>query len=278
MTSAPSTPNGHPPTEAQGGAPPTPLARGGHRAFLDLHVHTSASFDSLASPESVVRTAASRGLTHLAITDHDTIDGALTARDYVSRETIDLTILVGQEVKTSDGDLIAVFLDRPIESGLSPAEAIAAIREQGGLVGIPHPFDRFRGSLLAGSEQGDAADDERAAGPAAIAPLVDWVEVHNARIMVGRGNEQAMAFAHEHELPGVAVSDSHSTLEIGVAYSVIEGDPSTPDGLLAALPPIHLVTGRATYFVRAVTPVAKLVQRARGRGRHATARNTKVAP
>jgi hypothetical protein len=243
---------------------------------VDLHVHSSASFDSLASPESVVRTAASRGLTHLAITDHDTIDGALAARAYAAREGIEITILVGQEVQTSDGDLIAVFLDRPIETGLSPAEAIAAIREQGGLVGIPHPFDRFRGSLLAGGEAEGTGDAH--GGPAAIAPLVDWVEVHNARIMVGRGNEQAMDFAREHELPGVAVSDSHATLEIGVAYSVIDGDPSTPDGLLAALPPAHLVTGRATYFVRAVTPVAKLVQRARGRGRHSQARGTKVSP
>jgi predicted metal-dependent phosphoesterase TrpH len=278
VTSAPSTPSGHPPTEAQGGAPPTPAARGS-RAFVDLHVHTSASFDSLASPGSVVRTAASRGLTHLAITDHDTIDGALAARDSVARQGLDLTVIVGQEVKTSDGDLIAVFLDRPIESGLSPAEAIAAIREQGGLVGIPHPFDRFRGSLLARGQARDEAGEAPAeAGPAALAPLVDWVEAHNARIMVGRGNEQAMDFAREHELPGVAVSDSHSTLEIGVAYSVIDGDPSTPDGLLAGLPPTHLVTGRATYFVRAVTPVAKLVQRARGRGRHAGARNARVAP
>ena len=242
---------------------------------MDLHCHTSASFDSLASPESIVRTAASRGLTHLAITDHDTIDGALVARDYVSRETFDLTILIGQEVKTSDGDLIAVFLEKPIPSGLSPTEAIAAVREQGGLVGIPHPFDRFRGSLLTGSE---ATTEESEAGPAAIASLVDWVEAHNARIMVGRGNEQATLFAREHDLPGVAVSDSHSTLEVGVAYSVLEGDPSTPDGLLAALPPVHLVTGRATYFVRAVTPVAKLVQRARGRGRRAATGGTKVAP
>ena len=187
------------------------------------------------------------------------------------------TILVGQEVKTADGDLIAVFLERPIPSGLAPAEAIAAVREQGGLVGIPHPFDRFRGSLLAGSDGGRrwrrAAD-----GPAALAPLVDWVEAHNARIMVGRGNEQAAAFAREHGLPGVAVSDAHSTLEVGVAYSVLDGDPSTPDGLLAALPPSELVTGRATYFVRAVTPLAKLVQRARGRGRQAPTGGTRAIP
>jgi predicted metal-dependent phosphoesterase TrpH len=252
------------------------------RAFVDLHVHTSASFDSLASPASVVRAAAARGLTHLAITDHDTIEGALAAREHVAREALDLTILVGQEVRTTDGDLIAVFLDRPIESGLPPVEAIAAVRAQGGLVGIPHPFDRFRGSLLASSGDGDGAAGAPAralaSGPAALAPLVDWVEAHNARIMVGRGNEQAAAFARDHDLPGVAVSDAHSTIEVGVAYTALDGDPSTPAGLLAALPTAELVTGRATYFVRLVTPLAKLVQRARGHGRRAPAGGTKALP
>jgi len=266
----------------------------GRRAFVDLHVHTSASFDSLASPESQVKAAAARGLTHLAITDHDTIDGALAAQAYVAREGLGVAILVGQEVRTSSGDLIAVFLREAIESGLAPAAAIAAIRAQGGLVGIPHPFDKYRGSLLAGSESSadarDAADEEASAdsalapgstggvGPAQLAPLVDWVEAHNARIMVGDGNERAAAFAREHGLPGVAVSDAHSTLELGVAYVVLDGDPSTPDGLLAALPSAELVTGRATYFVRAVTPIAKVVQWARGHGRRAPTGGTKTLP
>src|SRR6266567_2404277 len=105
------------------------------RAFVDLHCHTSASFDSLASPTSVVRVAAARGLTHLAITDHDTIDGALAARDAAPA---DLTVLIGQEIRTTEGDLIGVFLDRSVAPGLAPAEAIAAVREQGGLVGIAH--------------------------------------------------------------------------------------------------------------------------------------------
>lgn len=236
------------------------------RAFVDLHVHTSASFDSLASPASVVRAAVSRGLTHLAITDHDTIEGALAARDVVSRESLPITILIGQEVKTTEGDVIAVFIEQPIETGLSPTDAIAAIRSQGGLVGIPHPFDRFRGSLLA-SREAAAGHADLDAGPAALAPLVDWVEAHNARVMVGDGNERAAAFAREHALPGTAVSDAHSTLEVGVAYAALDIDPATPAALMAGLPGAELVTGRATYFVRAVTPVAKLVQRARGRGR-----------
>jgi predicted metal-dependent phosphoesterase TrpH len=230
----------------------------GERAFVDLHCHTSASFDSLAAPRSVVRAAASRGLTHLAITDHDKIDGALEARQIAGREAPGLTIIVGQEIRTRNGDLIGVFLERPIASGLAAVEAIEEVRAQGGLVGIPHPFDRYRGSLLASGEMDG------------IASLVDWVESHNARIMVGDGNRRAAEFAASHDLPGIAVSDAHSVLEVGVAYVAVDGDPSTADGLRAALASAALVTGRASFFVRAVTPIAKLVQRARGNGRMAS--------
>ena len=242
-----------------GTSPPTSGAELG-RCFVDLHVHTSASFDSIASPESVVKAAAGRGLTHLAITDHDRIDGALQAREIARKHAPELTIIVGQEIKTRDGDLIGVFLEETIPSDLPPADAIAAVRAQGGLVGIPHPFDRFRGSLL--------EDDVMAS----VAPLVDWVEVHNARIMVGNGNERAAKFAAANRMRGVAVSDAHAAMEIGVAYVVLDGDPSSPAGLLAALPGMELVSGRATFFVRAMTPIAKLVQMIRGNGRKAGSR------
>jgi predicted metal-dependent phosphoesterase TrpH len=222
------------------------------RAFVDLHCHTRASFDCLSKPADVVRAASSRGLTHLAITDHDRIDGALEAR---AAAPAGLTVIVGEEVKTADGDLVCVFLERAIPPGLSAAETVAEARAQGGLVGIPHPFDRMRGSLL------------RDARMASLVGMVDWVEGHNARL-VGNGNEQAIAFAAEHGRPIVAVSDAHSVTEVGVAYSAMEGDPSTAAGLLAALANgVELVPGRATYLVRLWTPVAKLVQRARGNGR-----------
>ena len=137
-------------------------ASGGHppRAFADLHTHSRASFDSLASPASLVRTAASRGLTHLAITDHDRIDGALEARERAATEAPSLTVIVGEEVRTTEGDLICLFLEEAIPPGLPADEAIARARAQGGLVGVPHPFDRLRGSLLRG------AGMERLAGQA----------------------------------------------------------------------------------------------------------------
>lgn len=199
-----------------------------------------------------MRAAAARGLTHLAITDHDRIDAALEAR---ATAPAGLTIIVGEEVKTADGDLICTFLERAIPPGLSAAETVAEARAQGGLVGIPHPFDRMRGSLLKDAKM------------ASLVGLVDWVEGHNARL-VGNGNDQAITFAAEHERPIVAVSDAHSVTEVGVAYTAMDGDPSTPAGLLAALANgVELVPGRATYFLRLWTPVAKLVNRTRGNGR-----------
>jgi predicted metal-dependent phosphoesterase TrpH len=224
---------------------------GGDLAFVDLHCHTRASFDSLASPRAVVRAAAERGLTHLAITDHDRIEGALEAREHAPAG---LTVIVGEEVRTADGDLIAAFIERAVPPGLSATETIAAVREQGGLVGIPHPFDRFRGSLL------------RDARMTSLAPLVDWVEAHNARLL-GGGNDLAADFARANGLPGVAVSDAHAVLEVGVAYTILGGDPSTPAGLLAALSSVELVPGRASVVVRVLTPLAKVIQRARGNGR-----------
>ena len=219
------------------------------RSFIDLHCHTSASFDSLAKPGSVAAAAARRGITHLAITDHDRIDGALRVRDAAPDG---LFVIVGEEVKTADGDLIALFLERAVAPGRSAMDTIAEVRAQGGLVGIPHPFDRFRGSML---------KDPRLE---AIGALVDWVETYNARIVGGSGNDRAATFARELGLPGIAVSDAHSVLEVGVAYTAVDGDPSTPAGLLAALASTEIVPGRASYLVRTLTPVAKLVNRARG--------------
>ena len=227
------------------------LGLAGGRAFVDLHCHTHASFNSLSSPAAVVRAAAAHGLTHLAITDHDRIDGALEARDLAPEG---LTVIVGQEIRSAEGDLIAAFLSEAIPVGLPARDAIALVREQGGVIGIPHPFDRFRGSLLRDSQMAE------------LCSLVDWIETHNARMM-GAGNAKAAELAVEQRRPGVAVSDAHTVLEVGVAYTAMTGDPSTPEGLLAALSSAQIVPGRASVLVRAVTPVAKAINRLRGNRR-----------
>jgi len=222
------------------------------RSFADLHVHTSASYDSLSRPAAVLRAAAARGLTHLAITDHETLDGALRARDASPPR---LTVIVGQEVRTTGGDMIGLYLTEPVAPGRSPAETAAAIHEQGGLVGLPHPFDRYRGSGGWGRTEAQLAE---------LAELLDFVEGWNARIMLGDGNVRAAEFALAHGLPAVAASDAHTVMEVGVAYTILHGSPDDATAMRAALSGTRLVTGRASRLIRAGMPLAKLVQRLRG--------------
>ena len=230
-------------------------ADGGVRSLADLHCHTSASFDSLSKPQSVVRAAAERGLTHLAITDHDRLEGALEARAAASD---DLHVIIGQEVRTSAGDLIGLFLERPIPSGLAPHEAAQLIHDQGGVVGVAHPFDRFRAGA---GRKGWETELEQ------LVPLLDYVETWNARLMVGDGNQRAAEFAAANSLAGAAVSDAHTVLEVGVAYTIADGPLETAEQFRAAMTGFTYVTARGSRLVRAAMPFAKLVQRLRGNRR-----------
>jgi len=226
------------------------------RSFADLHCHSSSSFDSLADPGAMMAKAVRLGLTHLAITDHERIDGAQAAAEAAPAE---LQVIVGEEVRTADGDMLGLFLQQVIPPGLSAAETAAAIREQGGLVGLPHPFDSHRSS---GGSQAGAVDQKLES----LAAMVDYVETHNARAYRD-ANPLAGAFAERHGLPGVASSDAHSITEVGVASTVLPGRFATAEELRALLPHAEIVRGRASYYVRLWTPLAKLVNRLKGNGR-----------
>ena len=192
----------------------------GARARIDLHCHSAASFDCAVDPVALVTRARERGLTHLAITDHDTIDGALAAR---AAQPDGITVIVGSEVLTREGDLVFLFLREALPTGLGAREAIAAGRAQGALVGIPHPFDTSRRSLL------------RDPANTALVALVDWVEGWNGRVGTRAVNEAAVALAERAGLPAIGASDAHTLLEVGTVSTAVTGDPSTPAGLLAAL-------------------------------------------
>jgi dephospho-CoA kinase len=164
---------------------------------VDLHMHTSASHDCMSDPARVVEHARKIGLDRIAITDHNEIDGALAARDLDP----DL-VIVGEEVRTSEGlDLIGLWLTSRIPRGGSFREVAAAIREQGGIVYVPHPFDSHRGT------DEDFLDDH--------AGCIDAVEAFNARIHDQARNDRAATWARRHDLPVGAGSDAHTIGEIG---------------------------------------------------------------
>jgi len=202
----------------------------------------------------VVRAAATRGLTHLAITDHERIDGALAVRKVAPPE---LTIIVGEEIRSAECDLIGLYLEEAIPAGLPAADTARRIHEQGGLVGLPHPYDRFRSS--GGARLLEAELDE-------LLDVVDYIEVFNARL-VGSGNHRAAELAARRKLPGAAVSDAHTVFEVAVSYVAVDGPVESAADLRAVLPGAKLVMSRGSYYARAVTPVAKIVQRWRGNSR-----------
>ena len=205
---------------------------------IDLHSHTYYSPDAITSPERYVEACRRKGITCAAVTDHNTIQGALAVREIAS-SIADLRVIVGAEIRSRDGEIIGLFLSEEVPSGLSAVETIERIRAQGGLISLPHPTDRFRGGV--GAERF-----------AELAPLVDIAEVMNARTTMARDNDAAARLAAEHGLAAVAVSDAHSPGEIGRAY--VEAPPfATPQELLEALrwgtivgrpssPLIHLVS------------------------------------
>lgn len=166
---------------------------------IDLHMHTSASADCRSDPADVVGRARDIGLDRIAITDHDEIRGAFAAHE-IDPELV----IVGEEVRTSEGlDLIGLWLTGHIPPGGTFRETAAAIRAQGGVVYVPHPFDPRRGT------------DEAFLGT--VADCIDAVEGFNARIHTASRNEQAVAWAERHDLPVGAGSDAHTLAEIGRA-------------------------------------------------------------
>ncbi len=181
----------------------------------DLHVHTSYSYDCSASPKEMVEAAIKKGINCLAITDHDQIKGALAAMAYAREKSI--LIIPGIEIKTKNGDILALNIKKIISNRLSAKEVVKKIKEVGGLAIIPHPFG-WCCSFKEGLENLSFKEDlEKLIGK------IDGLEVLNASLF-GRGNKKALAFAQKYNLPFTAGSDAHSPGFIGKAYLEIPGE------------------------------------------------------
>jgi glycosyltransferase involved in cell wall biosynthesis len=169
---------------------------------VDLHMHTDHSSDCATPVEVLIETARDRGLGAIAVTDHNEVSGALAAAE-VAEDMDDFKIIVGEEVKTAEqGEVIGLFIKEKIPRGMTMTETIAEIRRQGGLVYVPHPFDRMH----------SVPDYEHLLD---MVEEIDLLEVFNPRVAISSFNEEAERFARKYNIIPAAGSDSHVAQGLG---------------------------------------------------------------
>jgi len=186
---------------------------------VDTHLHTVASYDGETLPAELLRRAEAVGLDGVVVTDHDTTEGAHVVADLATDSPV--TAIVGCEVSTADGHLLAIG----VEEAPAPNEPLAVtadrVRDRGGVTVVPHPFQRSRHGASA------SAIDR-----------VDGIEVYNAHTLVNLRNEQATRYAREAGYPAFGGSDAHRPDSIGLAATEVElgaGQSCTPAAILEAL-------------------------------------------
>lgn len=175
------------------------------RLSTEFHCHTNASKDSLTSPQELVETCRKKGIDRVVVTDHNTIAGARLA------QALDpVRVIVGEEIMTTRGEILAAYVAEEIPKGLTPAETIRRLRDQGAFISVSHPFDSWRSG---GWKEKDLLE---------IVPLVDAIEVFNSRCTLPGFNREARQFAEKHDLAGTVGSDAHAVFELGRSVMMLE--------------------------------------------------------
>ncbi len=172
---------------------------------VEFHCHTIASKDSLTRPRELVEACRRKGIDRVVVTDHNTIAGARAAQALDPER-----VIVGEEIFTTRGEILAAFVTEEIPAGLTPQETIRRLRDQGAFISVSHPFDEFR-------EGGWAENDLLE-----ILPHVDAIEVYNSRCLYPRFNIAAKQFAEEHNVAGTVGSDAHAAFEVGRSLLLVE--------------------------------------------------------
>jgi hypothetical protein len=171
---------------------------------VEFHCHTRYSKDSLVRPVDLVRACRQREIQRVVVTDHNEIEGALQA------QRLDPNLVIpGEEIMTTEGELLAAFVKERVPPGLTPLEAIDRLRRQRAFISVSHPFDYTR----KGSWKKQALLE--------IVPYIDAIETFNARCLSAASNHQAQEFARQHHLAGTVGSDAHTLLELGRAVLLL---------------------------------------------------------
>ena len=205
---------------------------------LEFHCHTMYSKDSLMHPAQLIRIARAIGIDRIVVTDHNTICGALAARQLAPD-----MIIIGEEIQTTEGELLAAFIDREVPAGLEPGAAIKLLKDQNAFISVSHPFDAMRSGWK----------------PETLVNFLDSldaIEVFNSRTIRPQHNEAAKIFAEDHALSATAGSDCHAPIEVGKAVMQLP-DFTTSDELRAAVRQASILGSLSPHWVHFISSYAK---------------------
>jgi predicted metal-dependent phosphoesterase TrpH len=223
---------------------------------LDLHNHTRFSSDGLMSPATLLETARVKGIGCIAVTDHNTVEGALEAVALSDADLFLPRVIPGIELSTLDGEIVGLYVWDDIRPGLPLVEAVELIRGLGGLVYLPHPYDVLRRGTISRRARSRAAE------------LSDVIEVANGRSLGPRAGDKASRLAGFLGKPGGAGSDAHREAEVGLAWVEVEAYPTrdTLVSLVAAGRVVHdlnLWEYTLNWGAKGLTPVTRMRRRVR---------------
>jgi len=197
---------------------------------VELHAHSSASYDGRDSVDMLLERAAEVGLDALAVTDHDEVSGGLEVAERAAE--YGLVGIPGVEVSSAAGHVLGLNVTERIDPGLPFAETVERIRDLGGIAVVPHPFQEMRSGVLANISRSELL-------------AVDALEVYNSRLVTGYSNRQARRFAERNGMPITAGSDAHVSDMVGRAVTLVDTDDRTAGGICEAV-----ADGRTTLQTR----------------------------
>lgn len=213
--------------------------------ILEFHCHTHASKDSLTKPEDLIKTARRKGLDRLVVTDHNSIRGAVVAQK-IDPELV----IIGEEIMTTRGEILAAFVQEEIPQGLTPQETIKILKEQGAFISVSHPFDILR---KGGWEEKDLLE---------IIEQVDAIEIFNSRCMNPMFNVQAKQFAEKYNLAGTVGSDAHAAFEVGKSVILLD-QFAGPDEMREVIKRAKYKTKLSPWWVHLFSRYASTINRVR---------------
>ncbi len=216
---------------------------------IEVHCHTRYSYDSILSLNLLYIACLIKKIKYIAITDHNTIEGAIAFKRICDKRGSKVNVIVGEEIMTLNGEIIALFIKNKIPSNLSPEETVSKIEEQRGLVYIPHPYDLKRKKTVL---------DERSI--ADLSKRIDCMEAHNGRNILREYDDRQMEIVKKYNVNKVIGSDAHSVIEIGRNYMDVQHKPETPEDFIAAIVSARFYSKKCLFYIHTYTRIIKIVR------------------